>query len=292
MRRFISSDGAMLLAATLALVGGCGYGHLQTARPTPKGALDVAVGQGFLYNKTVQLRADEEGGSGVAIANVPFMVGTRVGLTDRLDLGLRLFLVAGAMVDTKVNVLSPQSRWAMSFSLGFGAAKDLGDKDGALVHIPIGLHLSYDFKCGLTPYAAVGYSFYWIYGRDAEPIAGAQYLDRAGHGDHLVTATFGLQLKLNRIAALLVEYNLWQPVVDDPGDFFSFERSHIALVGVRFRFPVSRHYRLPPPKRRPLPPPRDPGPAPLPPATAPPPPPTTTPHPPPATTPLPRPPAD
>ncbi len=268
----------LLLAATLSLVGGCGYGHLQTARTTPRGAIDIAVGQGLVYNKTIEMRREaEDGGQGVSISNLPIMINSRLGLTDRLDIGLRLLLVGGLLADTKVNFLHPKSPWALSGSVGFGAAADVSTKGAYLVHLPLWLRASYDFKFGLTPYVALGYSFFWIYGRDADPVIGATYLDRSGTGDQLVTAAVGLQQKLGRHVALLLEYNLWQPVVDDPGDFFSFERSHIVIFGVRIRGRIYGRPLGPPPKQLPLPPPLDPGPPPYPGPGAPP----TTPPPPP-----------
>ncbi len=272
------------LGLGLGLTAGCGYGNLQTARTTPRGAIDIAVGQGFVYNKTIELRHEaDDGGASVAIANLPIMINSRLGLTDRVDIGLRLFFVGGLMADTKVNFLNPKSPWALSGSGGFGAATDISTKGAYLVHLPLTLRASYDFKFGLTPYVALGYSFYWIYGRDADPMVGATYLDRTGSGDHLVTAAVGLQYRLGRHVALLLEYNLWQPVVDDPGDFFSFERSHIAIFGVRIRGRIFGRPLTPPPKQRPLAPPVDPGPPSYPvgggPHTAPPPPPPPTPTP-------------
>jgi hypothetical protein len=260
-----ATSAALALALALAPAVGCGYGHLQTARPTPRGAIDVAVGQGFVYNKTIQMRRDaEDGGDGVSLSNLPIMINSRLGITDRLDIGLRLFFVGGLLADTKVNFLNPKSPWALSGSVGFGAAADLSTRGAYLVHLPLWLRASYDFKFGLTPYVALGYSLFWIYGRDADPMIGATYLDRSGSGDHLVTAAVGLQYRLGRHVALLFEYNLWQPVVDDPGDFFSFERSHIAIFGVRIRGRIWGRPLGPPPKLRPLPPPVDPGPPPYP----------------------------
>ncbi len=278
---------ASLLAVLAGLAAGCGYGHLQTARPTPKGAIDFTAGWGFVYNKTIQMRREaEDGGSGVSVSNLPIVLNSRLGITDRQDIGLRMFMLGGLMADTKVNFLNPKSRWAVSGSVGFGAAADVSKKGAYLINLPLSLHASYDFKFGLTPYVALGYSFFWIYGRDADPLAGVAYLDRAGHGDHLVTAALGIKQRIGRRAAIFIEYNLWQPVVDDPGDFFSFERSHFFFIGLRVR---GRLFGRPPHALQPtLPPPihpmgvpvqPDPQPDPQPTPIAPPPPPPPPPAP-------------
>lgn len=235
---------AGLLGLIAALAGGCGFGALQTARPTPRGALDVTLGWGVVYNETVARRA-KEGGSGLGFANFPIEANFRYGLTHRVDLGLKLFYVAGVLLDTKVNLLSPENRWALSLRAGFGGAKDLVQReDAGFVHLPVILSASYDLRCGLTPYVALGYELYWIFGRDKADTPAVDYVERKGYGDHLLTATAGLQYRFNRYVALLLEYTFWQPVVDDPGDFFSFVQNHVVLLGVSFRIPF-RSFRNP-----------------------------------------------
>jgi opacity protein-like surface antigen len=243
-----------VMAAAASGSAGCGWGSLQTARPTPKGALDMTLGAGLVHNETVQRRRDI-GESAYAVTNFPHMFNARLGLTDRLDVGLKLFHLAGLQLDTKINLLSPTSRFALSVRAGFGGARDLWTKKGAgLVNLPVALHASYDFPCGLTPYVSAGYSMYWIFGRDKEDTDQVDYVDREGTGDHLVTVNAGLQYRFTKIFAMQVEYNYWAPVVDDPGDFFSFVQNHIVLVGFTWRAQIfNRHRAAPPPPRDPRP---------------------------------------
>lgn len=97
------------------------------------------------------------------------------------------------------------------------------------------LAASYDFRCGLTPYVHLGYEMHWIFGRAPRDTAGVDYVERKGCGDHLLTVRAGLQYRFNRYVSLLAEYGYWRPVVDDPGDGFSYLQNHIVLVGVAFR---------------------------------------------------------
>ena len=38
----------------------------------------------------------------------------------------------------------------------------------------------------------------------------------------------------NSSVQLLLEYGFWTQVVDDPGDFYSFDDNHLVSAGVRF----------------------------------------------------------
>ncbi|MFH2009357.1 MAG: hypothetical protein ABI333_22390 [bacterium] len=250
---------APALALALIAVGaaGCGFGQLQTARPARKGHLHVTLGPGFIYNKTIKMRAEsEDGGPGVAFSNIPLHIHARLGLTDRLDLGLKLFYLAGAQVDTKINLVPPKSPFALSVLAGVGIAKDVGGgKDAFLLHVPLSLHMSYDIGGRVTPYVAGGYSMYFIYGRDEEAEAGQDFTGRKGHGDHMVTVNVGIKVKIKRFLSILAEYNYWHPVLDDPGDFFSFEKNHIWVVAVQGHFQIFGRRRgraLPPRPLEPL----------------------------------------
>ena len=50
----------------------------------------------------------------------------------------------------------------------------------------------------------------------------------------MLLVTAGLELFSSRRVKLLLEYDLVEPVLDDPGDRFSLARSHIVSAGIRF----------------------------------------------------------
>jgi len=43
----------------------------------------------------------------------------------------------------------------------------------------------------------------------------------------------GPELEVTPRFALLLEYDLWTPVVDDPGDFYASSDNHMVFVGFR-----------------------------------------------------------
>ena len=91
----------------------------------------------------------------------------RHGVTDRVDWGLRAFIGLGLLTDVKWNLLSPERRTALSISSGFGVAADAG----GVIHVPLTVSASHAVRPWFTPYAAVGYGTFWIFGykRAASP---------------------------------------------------------------------------------------------------------------------------
>jgi hypothetical protein len=228
------SPGGCLAFFLSCFLAGCGVGQLQTARPTPPGKADVTLGGGFIYNENVSARGLP------AVSNFPFTINTRWGVDDRVDIGARLFLMAGGAVDIKVNLMRPTHPLAVSLSGGLGAAYDIGY--GPVVSIPVTAHLSYDFACGVTPYVAAGYRAFWILlpkEREDDVLPqGESYADREGYGSGLVSVNGGLAVEISPMTALLFDYSYLHQVVNDPGDSFTFIDNHLFLVGVRIRFPL------------------------------------------------------
>jgi len=217
----------LLLACALA-VQGCGYGLFQTARTVPRGEYHFMVAGAFQGNELIRER-------GVTMYNYAPQVDMRIGVADRVDLGVGLLLGPGLRVDAKVNVLPPGHAAAVSFSAGLGGALDMGQTSAWLLHVPVNVLASYTFHGRLTPYAAVGYGFYWIFGRTLSSTdPNAVYADRGGWGDGVLRLTAGLEWRIRGRFALLVEYSFLPAVVDDPGDNFAFMDNHVAGFGARF----------------------------------------------------------
>ncbi len=220
-------------------LAGCGVGRLQTARPTPPGQMDFTIGQGFVYNELIPERD-----GAVGFGNFPFMVNTRFGVNERLDIGLRQFFLLGLASDVKVNLMPPTNPFALSVSGGLGIAHDL-DR-GPVINVPVMLLASYDTPVDITPYAGVGYSNYWITKpkppgiRDVGLAAGESYAKRKGYGTGMLVVNAGVSIDLTEILALMLEYNFKHQVVSDPGDFFTFVDTHIVMAGLRFRWSIGK----------------------------------------------------
>jgi opacity protein-like surface antigen len=222
---------------------------------------------GYVHNHTIEMRSEKEEGSPIGFPNVPFVTGARLGVSDRIDIGLEMFFFAGMAADVKYNFMPPKNPFALSVLGGIGAADQVWAPTGAWVlNVPITLLASYDATDGIVPYAGVGYSTFWIFGREKEAVHSAGDLnERKGHGDGLLTLTAGVRFKIGDRVSIFLEYGYNLPVLDDPGDFFSFEDTHIALAGASVTFrvfgePARRPvFPTPPP---PPPPPPSPGPGP------------------------------
>lgn len=228
MKKASSRPGFLLLPLLLSIFTGCGVGVLQTAKTTPRGTLDITFGTGYLYNEMVAQRGTSPG-------NFIQAVNFRTGLTDNLDIGARLFFLTGALVDLKYNLMPKDSPLALSIQGGIGGGYDLlGDDEAGALHVPLNVLLSYPLGRRVTPYMAAGYGFYWIFGREPQPRKGVQYAGRAGHGDGLLQLALGVELALTDGFALLLEYDLYKALVDDPGDGYAFSDSHLMQVGFSF----------------------------------------------------------
>ena len=226
--------GRRLLLAGLLLLSGCGLGTLQTAKTTPRGTLDTTVGGGFLHNESSAQRES------LTVDNFPQYISLRYGVTDQLDVGARLFYFTGLVADVKVNLVDHRSPLAVSVQAGLGGVASFSnfpadpEYAGWFLHLPLTVLVSYQLWGRLTPYAALGYSFNWIFDRDDKRQTGERYAERAGYGDGVLTVAVGLELAVTRSFAIMLEYDLYKPVVDDPGDFFSFVDNHLVLIGFRY----------------------------------------------------------
>lgn len=224
---------SLLLAGAL-LASGCGLGTLQTAKTTPRGTLDMTVGGGFMTNEATEARGE------YTADNFPQYIGLRYGVTDHLDVGARLMTFTGLGADVKLNLLDHRRDLALAVQAGLGAAASFSsfpvepEYQGWFLQLPLKVLVSYRLFGRLTPYAALGYSFNWIFDRDGKRQAGERYAERAGHGDGLLSVTAGVELAVTRTFAIMVEYDFFTPVVDDAGDFYSFVDNHLVLIGFRY----------------------------------------------------------
>jgi hypothetical protein len=216
-----------LLGVLLSAGAGCGVTRLQTARTVPRGETQTTVAASLV-------RTSDRGV--LPLPSLDLMV--RHGATDQVDWGVRLFFGAGALGDLKWNLLSPARRTALALSTGVGAAftSDVGragesSPSATLVHVPFTVSASHALLSWLTPYAAVGYGSYWIFGYGARDPA-QSYAPRRGTGDGLLTLHAGVELARASGRALLLEYTYARPVVNDPGDSYQFAVSQFVSIGL------------------------------------------------------------
>jgi hypothetical protein len=204
------------------LAAGCGVTRLQSARTTPPGETRTTIGGSVVHL----------GDRGFHISGIPALpldVMVRHGATDRVDWGIRLFFGLGLLGDVKWSLLDPARATAVAVSAGAGAG---GDPSGGVVHLPIAITASHSVRPWFTPYAAVGYGTYWIIGYgDREP--GVTYAGRSYTGDGLFMLHAGLELSRATGRALLLEYSVSVPVVNDPGDHYAFATNQFFSIGFR-----------------------------------------------------------
>jgi hypothetical protein len=206
----------LAVAAGAALAAGCGMTHLQTARTAAPGTTVVTLGGSLIHTSDRGSTID-----GVPIGALDIMV--RHGLTERLDFGVRSFFGLGLLADAKWGLLRPDRATALSLSAGVGAARDAGTGGDAsfVAHVPVTLTASRALLPWLTPYLAVGYGAYWIFGR-SPPDPSQSYAPRTWTGDGLLMIHAGIELARASGRAVMFEYTYARPVVDDPGDFYGF----------------------------------------------------------------------
>lgn len=222
------------LLCLLIMASGCGLGTLQTAKTTPRGRFNTTVGGGYKHDANMDQREH------LTVDNFPQFISLRYGVTHQLDVGARLFYLTGLVADVKYNLVDHRSDLAVSLQAGLGGVASFSnfpvdpEYAGWMLHLPLTVLVSYRLLGRLTPYAALGYSFNWVFDRDEHRQAGERYAERAGHGDGVLTVAAGLELALTPTFAIMVEYDLYKPVVDDPGDFFSFVDNHLVLMGFRY----------------------------------------------------------
>jgi hypothetical protein len=211
----------LAFAMGVLISAGCGLTRLQTARPVPRGETQTT------FAASVIRMSDRDGFrvSGTVALPIDFMV--RHGVSDSVDLGIRNFFALGLLADVKWNLLAPERPAALSISGGFGVAGDAG----TVLHVPVTLNASCTFRSWFTPYAAVGYGAYWILDYHSEPQLGVTYAARTGTGDGLLMLHAGLELADINGRALLLEYSVGFPVVNDPGDSYGFGTNQFFSIG-------------------------------------------------------------
>jgi hypothetical protein len=215
---------ALALASALVAAGvggGCGVTRLQTARTTPRGQTRTTIGASLVHLGDRGYRVD-------GLPAVPLEVMVRHGATDHVDWGVRQLFGLGALADVKWSLLAPERRTAVAVSAGLGLAFD----GAGIIHVPLTLTASHALLPWLTPYAAVGYGTYWIFGYGM-PDQTRSYAGRTGTGDGLLGLHVGLELSRASGLALLLEYSHVRPIVDDPGDFYSFATNQFFSIALR-----------------------------------------------------------
>ena len=230
MLRFI------FLVAFAFLVSSCGYGQFQTARTLKRGQFKITLADSYQMNNTRNI-ADVDGVMKFAFfpANLDF----RAGLSDHVDMGVKLFMLTGLLTDVKVNLMKPSNKFALSLGGGIGYAIDFGHDD--LVHIinvPVSAIVSYTFLDALTPYFGLTYNIFWILGREADsnPEPGFEYVAQKGYGDHLLRFSTGAEWVFAKHFGIIGEYSLWVPIINDSGDNFKFVVNHFVGLGMVIPF--------------------------------------------------------
>lgn len=206
----------------LFLLSGCGLGVLQTARPVQRGVFEFHGGTGIIANDVLPERT----GSSVYWSFVEF--GARLGVTDHLDVGFKGHMFPGGQVDTRYNFLAPSTPLAISVAGGIGGS---GGTTGGSLHIPVSLGLSYDFPI-ITPYIHVGWLHFWLWPFERGDEDDVDYIEAKGHGDGVLRSTAGLRFRFNKFVQLYVEYNHWLPLLNDLGDRYRFDTTHVVLIGL------------------------------------------------------------
>ena len=216
-------------AVLLLAAAGCttGLGQLQTARTLPPGEVRQSVSAGLDWNFMMESRGPLPG-------NVLLQYGTRFGVAEHVDMGVKLFFGLGALVDAKLQVID-RPRLAISLLGGAGGAYDVSS-GGEVLHVPLLLLASYRVARRFTPYAGAGYGAFWIFnyrGTSYLP-PGSTPAPRAWHGDGLMMLHIGFEIGAIGRSALLLEYGYLRPIVDDPGDHYDFATNHLVLGGIQF----------------------------------------------------------
>jgi hypothetical protein len=213
---------AGVLALACALVAGCGVTRLQSARTTPRGEIRTTIAGSAVH-------MGDRGFRIAGIAALPLDIMVRHGATDRVDWGIRLFFGLGLLGDVKWNLLDPARATALAVSAGAGAS---GDPAATVLHVPLTITASHSVRPWFTPYAAIGYGTYWIFGY-GERQPGVTYAGRSGTGDGQLMLHAGIELSRATGRALLLEYSVGVPVVNDPGDHYGFATNQFFSIGFR-----------------------------------------------------------
>jgi hypothetical protein len=208
------------IALCLGGTSGCGVTRLQTARTVAREQTRTTIAASLVHT-------GDRGFSVEGFPAIPLDIMVRHGATDHVDWGVRSFFGFGALADVKWNLLAPERRTALAISAGLGGA---ADPAGKVAHVPVTISASRELLPWLTPYAAVGYGSYWIFGY-GEPVPGTSYAPRTWTGDGLLMLHAGVELARASGRAVLLEYSYARPVVNDPGDFYGFAANQFFSIG-------------------------------------------------------------
>jgi hypothetical protein len=227
----------LAVAVGLASLAGCGLNHLQSARTTPRGLTRTTIGLSAAH------LGDRGYEYGAGLPAIPLDLMVRTGATDRVDFGFRTLIGIGVLGDVKWNLLDPARATALSLSAGLGWS---ADTEGWLIHVPLTVTASHSVLPWFTPYAAVGYGTFWANGY-GNPRPGVTYASRTATGDGLVMLHAGVELSRATGRALLLEYTVGFPVVNDPGDFSRFGTNQFISIAFRTGQDGDDDDDLPPP---------------------------------------------
>ncbi|HNZ53318.1 MAG TPA: hypothetical protein PLD55_15105 [bacterium] len=217
----------LIICLSFIVMTSCGYGMMQTAKTVEKGKSSYSFGTVYQGNKERPFY----------VYSISGQFNFRHGVHDRVDFGIKQFFIGGLLADAKVNVLDPKSPFALSFSSGIGFAVDPINVD-IILQVPVFVHLSYTVKDTFTPYATFGYETNWIFRKEKpeniELEEGFELSQRKGYGDGNLVINGGFEFHLGRKVFLMLEYIYRHPVVNDPGDYYSFLPNHFGGLAIRF----------------------------------------------------------
>ncbi len=204
------------------LGGGCSFGSFQTAHTQAPATVSVTAGATNVMNAI-----DDQAGRDLS-TNVGGQLGVRVGVADRVDVGLGSFFQTGGRADAKINVLDPRGRVAIAPRLGVGYqwAHQIYMLEGGAI-------ASVRAQEWLEPYLGLSFANHWIESYEAlEPLP-QNAVGKSGSGDGLLQLSLGVELAASRYFAVLAEYGHWFVLNDDPGDHFRFVATNILGIAVR-----------------------------------------------------------
>jgi hypothetical protein len=216
-----------------AFFGGLGcssYALMQTAHTTPPKALRVVSGPTYVGNEYA------------TVERAPFHVssdfGARLGLSRSVDLGITPLMALGLALDGKVNLIHPDSAFALAPRLRLGGGLSAM---GQAMLAETGVIASYRVLGRFEPYLGLGFANYWIYytdeDRSSTPQLGAnQHLAaRRGYGDGLLQGTVGFDWGFSSRWGVIAEVRYWLPMQNDPGDRYRFVDSQIFALAMRYQ---------------------------------------------------------
>ncbi len=151
----------------------------------------------------------------------------RIGVGERVDVGITSFFGFGLRADVKVMLSRATLPFAIAVRAGAGAAWNTDSRSIAAAYA--GGIASYTFGV-VEPFVAVTFMNHWIFGSPAptDPLpAGQTYAPRAGYGDGLLQLALGVRIFASARTSVAFEYARWEPVQNDPGDGYSFIENDI-----------------------------------------------------------------